>query len=690
MNMMIRFLRFLAAAVVVMMMVQCTDDIKKGSNGDKPPIDPDPNPGEVDYKLAVATPRTWDGEKRADITYQLLVYSFADSNGDKMGDFNGITAKLDYLQSLGVSAIWLSPIHPADSYHGYDVTDYTKVNPQYGTEADFNALVAAAHAKGIRIYLDYVLNHTGKGHAWFKSACASETSPYRNYYIFSQDPAADIAAGKIPMITDGVYVSGEWKNAPGTSTEPSKIYKFRLDWSNASAPKLTVTTATVPDAANPDQSPTGAKYLYSGDPATNRKFYDRGNNIYELTVNYQSPWGFLIRTSATEWDAYKYGARNTTDRVQLGVPFTLTNSNAQDIKFEGMKSWQFHSNFYTDWMPDLNYGALASFRESKPYQEVVNAAKGWIDRGVDGLRLDAVKHIYHNSYSNENPTFLKGFYDDLNTYFKQSHTKDIYMVGEVLDGADRVAPYYSGLPALFEFDFMYRLSYALNNGIGRYFVKDILSYQQLYAAKRANYIEATKLSNHDEERTRSQLENNVNRSKLAAAVLLTAGGSPYIYYGEELGFYGKKDKDDQYVRSRMLWGDSYTTNYTNGSNIDAQMESSVGTVTSQSGDNASLLKVYRTFTALRNNYPALAVGTMTRHAVYNEANDKYPSLAAWYRQAGNEKVLVLHNFGPQTVEFTLDDNVKEVVATLNEIYTGKKESKTALKMSAYSTVVFTL
>ncbi len=89
----------------------------------------------------VVEPDPWDGVKRADITYQLLIYSFADSDGDGMGDFRGIISKLDYLDRLGVSAIWLSPAHPAASYHGYDVKDYEALNPAYGTEEDFKALI---------------------------------------------------------------------------------------------------------------------------------------------------------------------------------------------------------------------------------------------------------------------------------------------------------------------------------------------------------------------------------------------------------------------------------------------------------------------------------------------------------------------------------------------------------------------
>lgn len=126
-----------------------------------------PNRHRRQWTALTASPDTWDETKRADISYQLLVYSFADSDGDGYGDLNGVTQKLDYLNQLGVKALWLSPIHPCMSYHGYDVTDYTKVNPQLGTESDFDRLVTEAHNRGIKIYLDYVMNHTGTAHPWF-------------------------------------------------------------------------------------------------------------------------------------------------------------------------------------------------------------------------------------------------------------------------------------------------------------------------------------------------------------------------------------------------------------------------------------------------------------------------------------------------------------------------------------------
>ena len=208
MNKHLHFLSLLWLSMLMAFMTACSDD----KNITDPAPEPEP-PVEGQWTALTASPDTWDETKRADISYQLLLYSFADSDGDGYGDLNGVTQKLDYLNQLGVKALWLSPIHPCMSYHGYDVTDYTKVNPQLGTESDFDRLVTEAHNRGIKIYLDYVMNHTGTAHPWFTEASSSSESPYRNYYSFSEDPKTDIAAGKIAMITqEGAagYNAAEW------------------------------------------------------------------------------------------------------------------------------------------------------------------------------------------------------------------------------------------------------------------------------------------------------------------------------------------------------------------------------------------------------------------------------------------------------------------------------------------------
>ena len=561
---------------LLLLAAACSDDT---------PVTPPDNPsggGEDDNTEWVSVdpaPDTWDEQRRAGITYQLLVYSFADSDGDGWGDLRGVTDKLDYLQQLGVSALWLSPIHPAMSYHGYDVTDYTAVNPRLGTLADFDRLLSEAHSRGIKIYLDYVLNHTGKDHPWFIAAKESEDNEYRDYYTFSQDPATDIAAGRIPMIAS------------------------------------------------------------------------EGTNGY----------------NAGEW----------------------FNATAADILFSSQVQWKYHSAFFTDWFADLNYGPANECASSPAYQAIASAARGWVERGVDGFRLDAVKHIYHNARSDENPRFLAIFYDDMNdAYHAAGHADDIYMVGEVLSEHNEVAPYYAGLPALFEFSFWYRLEWAINNGQGYYFAKDLLDYRAEYAAVRSDYVAATKLTNHDEDRAASLLGRNMDKCRLAAAVLLTAQGTPYIYYGEELGLYGTKGNGDEYVRGPMLWGDAYTTAYTD--KVDAGVEANVPSVSAQQADASSLLNTYHDFIRLRNTYPALATGTMSRHAVYNETNEAYPTLAAWVMTQGNERLLVFHNFGSSAIELPLTDTIRKAVGTQGTVEQAKQDGKTLVRLGGYSSAVYLL
>lgn len=130
--------------------------------------------------------RTWWKEA---VVYQIYPRSFADSNGDGIGDINGITAHLNYLKNLGIDVIWLSPIYKSPNYdNGYDISDYREIMDEFGTMEDFNRLLSAAHDIGIRVVMDLVVNHTSDAHRWFVESRKSKDNPYRDYYIWQKEP----------------------------------------------------------------------------------------------------------------------------------------------------------------------------------------------------------------------------------------------------------------------------------------------------------------------------------------------------------------------------------------------------------------------------------------------------------------------------------------------------------------------
>jgi oligo-1,6-glucosidase len=122
---------------------------------------------------------------KEDVVYQIYPRSFADSNGDGVGDLNGITQKLDYLKGLGVDVVWLSPhFDSPNTDNGYDIRDYRKVLAQFGTMADFDVMLAGMRARGMRLIIDLVVNHSSDEHRWFEEAKKGPGNPYRDYYIW--------------------------------------------------------------------------------------------------------------------------------------------------------------------------------------------------------------------------------------------------------------------------------------------------------------------------------------------------------------------------------------------------------------------------------------------------------------------------------------------------------------------------
>lgn len=640
----------------------------------------------VDPTLVVAEPDAWDGVRRSDMIYQLLIYAFADSNGDNIGDFNGVTAKMDYIASLGAGAIWLSPIHPADSYHAYDVTDYTAVNPDYGTMADFENLVKAAHERGIKIYLDYVVNHSGKGHWWYKDALEKgEESPYWNYYHLSYNPAADVAAGKFPMVR--TYKSDEWVT-PVDMAEPTATthrYKFTLTAEGGKPKSITVSETS--EAAQADNTDTSVNmFLYYGETGAAHRMYDKGNGLYELICDFNSPWGFLVRTSNSSWDGgTKWGGDGSY--IEVGKPYALNNSTAADIQFNYMRSLKVFAPVFSAWMPHLNYGEANDLKNNATYNEIIASAKGWLDKGVDGFRLDAAKHVYGIwDIDTRDYTFWTTFHSDLNAYYKtkpQYDGKDLYLVAEVYSGTNDVKGFAANTPlSCFNFDYWWNvLPAGLNGGNGKGIASGLLNIQKTLKGVNANYIDAVKMTNHDEDRAGSGLSGNINRMRTAGMILQTLSGRPVVYYGEELAYTGTKGSDDRYVRQPMRWSATEYPKYTGAlpTNFD-----SFKTVAGLENDKESILSAYRQFGQLRNIYPAMTnAGTLT--PCYN--TNSYPApLSAYYREANGVKLLVLHNVAGQSINFTINDTVDKAVAVIGKVNRNAQQ----VTMDGFASVVFKL
>lgn len=637
---------------------------------------PDPQPAPQPYDL----PSYEQGVKKGNITYQLLIYSFADSDGDGIGDFNGIKQHLDYIDALGASAIWLSPAHPADSYHGYDVQDYTAINPKYGTEADFKSLIDAAHAKGIKVYMDYVLNHSGKGHPWFIDALSDEQSPYRDRYFICQTPTTDYST--FPMLSGTSYQSGDWHSTVSGS------------------PRLTITSTD--EAPATGGGPWNLWMWAEGKDGKEVKFVDDHDGSYHVVLDINGKTGILVR-KASNWDAKFGGSGEGT--ITAGTPVNLV-SGGGDLYFTGSGRYRielrnvttktvYFMGAFGSWMPDFNYGDISQAENNECFKDLAASVDKWIGLGIDGLRLDAVKHICGGMGSFNNPanvTFLQKWYARCNETFRKTHDTDFYMVGEVWMDAGSVAQYYGGIPACFEFDFWERLRWVLEQHIGRYFAKDLIGYREKYRSVNPNAIAATILTNHDETRLASckEINNDLAKMKQAAAFLLSAEGEPYIYQGEELGYWGKDSDDgghDELVRTPIVWDKAADAAVKDlGSYVDYELVTDGISVAKQKDDPNSLLRTYLEWTRARNSVPALASGKMSRHGTYHENNADAESIAAWYMTASDgSKALVLHNVGSEAKTVSLpDDKLSDQAVSLGSI----KVSGTNVTLGANSSVVF--
>lgn len=159
------------------------------------------------------------------VFYEIFVRSFQDSDGDGIGDFNGVTSRVDHLVELGVNAVWFMPIHPSPSYHGYDVVDYFSVNPEYGTQADFEAMLAALENAGIRVIIDFVGNHSSSQHPRFLNSALGPSAQYRDHFTWSD---IDYGAGWHPL-NGSHYLGSFWSGMPDWNVTHPDVVQYHYD-----------------------------------------------------------------------------------------------------------------------------------------------------------------------------------------------------------------------------------------------------------------------------------------------------------------------------------------------------------------------------------------------------------------------------------------------------------------------------
>ncbi len=484
--------------------------------------------------------------------YQIYPRSFADANGDGIGDLQGIVSRLDYLVELGVDAIWLSPIYPSpDVDFGYDVSDYTGIDPKFGSLADFDHLVKEAHQRGIRIVLDLVLNHTSDQHSWFQAARSSKESPYRDWYVW-QDPKT---GGGVPNNWASIFGGSGWEY----------------------------------------DAPSGQYYFHM--------FYKQ-----QPDVNWRNP-----HVRAAMLDIFRFWAERGVDGFRLDV-FNV---------------------YFKD----------GSFRD--------NPSK----LGLRGF--DRQQHVYDCDQP-EMISLLKEIRGLLDTYAER------YAVGETFLANPEKSSNYCGpelLHAAFDFSFL-----ACPWKPAR-FLQAIQRWEHALEGKAwPNYV----LNNHDNPRsaTRYVRGEDDERLKVAAALLLTQHGTPFLYYGEEIGMrdirVSRSEIQDPvgkrywpiYIgrdgcRSPMQWDETSAAGFGSSTPwLAVHPNYRKRNVELQRRDSNSLFHFYRRLLQLRKEIPVL------REGFFLPMTYEPQRLLAYLRKDQKQTVMIILNFENRPVNFVLGGEVQ--------------------------------
>lgn len=343
----------------------------------------------------------------------------------------------------------------------------------------------------------------------------------------------------------------------------------------------------------------------------------------------------------------------------------------------GNSGWYYEGKFW-DQMPDLNLGNEAVRKE------IEDIAAFWLSKGVDGFRLDAAKEFY-SGQPDKNVEVLAWF-----TNYVKSVDKDAYIVAEVWENSGLIAQYYaSGITSLFNFPMsqyngkIVETVKGIKSASGKNFTEVLESMDSKYRAQNPAYIDAPFISNHDTSRTGAQLNYNEDQMKYAAGLLLTENGSPFVYYGDEIGMASSGDKDEN-KRLAMYWSTKDTEGITKNPLAADYVEQKFAPVDEQIEDENSIYNYYKKALRIRNTYPEIARGAI--HAVTGITQEKVSAMTKTWEK---ETIGMIYNSSDKETEVSLKDLGMETMSVCNYLTVDGTEitaSKEVVKMPAYSIV----
>lgn len=476
------------------------------------------------------------------VFYQIYPRSFCDTNGDGIGDLKGIIGKLDYLHTLGVDAVWLSPIYdsPNDD-NGYDIRDYHKIMKEFGTMEEFDVLLSGLHRRGMRLIMDLVVNHTSDEHEWFREAVRDPYGPCHDYYIFRENE-------------DG--------------REPN-------NWTS---------------------------------------FFGQGK--------YGDAWRYIPQND--EWALHLFSKKQM----------------------------------------DLNWD------NPRLRSEIISMVKWWLEKGVDGFRLDVINYISKEEglpYGNESVGKMMG-YVGIEHYFYGPHLHDYlrelrckafdaagaFSVGETPGVGMQMARLLTGEDR-HELDMIFSFDHLETPGHTRFddYRYDLNYLKQYYTEWMEGYGSGCWMSlffeNHDNPRMISKISEDPKYrfaiGKLLGMIQFTLRGTPFIYQGQELGAVNGSFTDIsriQDVESRNLYEEfcrimseeEAFRRILAGTRDHARLMMDWQEVCRQKNDRGSIYYFYKKLIALRKKYPALVYGEV--RIVHKEKKN----LFVWFRELGGEAFYV--------------------------------------------------